>query len=100
VDQGCVFHWVRREPELGRGRAYPDSRRGDDEFVSVSDEDLTAPVVDYSRFYPTGEGEALLGEVTYAQLKSGSIEVKGKQVPTGCFQVIPRQGKSPSFSNL
>jgi uncharacterized protein (DUF39 family) len=54
-------------------------------FVSVSDDELTAPVVDYSRFYPTGEGEALLGEVTYAQLKSGSIEVKGKQVSTGCF---------------
>jgi len=54
-------------------------------FVSVSDDELFAPVVDYSRFYPTGEGEALLGEVTYAQLKSGSIEVKGKQVPTGCF---------------
>jgi uncharacterized protein (DUF39 family) len=53
--------------------------------VSVSDDELFAPVVDYSRFYPTGEGEALLGEVTYAQLKSGSIEVKGKQVPTGCF---------------
>ena len=54
-------------------------------FVSVSDEELFAPVVDYSRFYPTGEGEALLGEVTYAQLKSGSIEVKGKRIPTGCF---------------
>jgi uncharacterized protein (DUF39 family) len=54
-------------------------------YVSVSDDELIAPVVDYSRFYPTGEGEALLGEVTYAQLKSGSIEVKGKQVPTGCF---------------
>ncbi len=53
--------------------------------VSVSDDELFAPVVDYSRFYPVGEGEALLGEVTYAQLKSGSIEVKGKQVPTGCF---------------
>jgi uncharacterized protein (DUF39 family) len=53
--------------------------------VSVSDEELTAPIVDYSRFYPIGEGEALLGEVTYARLKSGSIEVKGKQVPTGCF---------------
>jgi uncharacterized protein (DUF39 family) len=53
--------------------------------VSVSDEELIAPVVDYSRFYPIGEGEALLGEVTYAQLKSGSIEVAGKQVPTGCF---------------
>ncbi len=54
-------------------------------FVSVSDDELFAPVVDYSRFYPTGEGEALLGEVTYAQLKSGAIEVKGKRVPTGGF---------------
>jgi len=25
-------------------------------FVSVSDEELFAPVVDYSHFYPTGEG--------------------------------------------
>jgi len=54
-------------------------------FVSVSDDELFAPVVDYSRFYPKGEGEALLGEVTYAQLKSGAIEVKGKRVPTGGF---------------
>jgi L-aspartate semialdehyde sulfurtransferase len=54
-------------------------------FVSVSDDELFAPVVDYSRFYPIGEGEALLGEVAYAQLRSGSIEVQGKQVPTGCF---------------
>lgn len=53
--------------------------------VSVSDEELFAPVVDYSRFYPTGEGEPLLAEVTYSQLKSGSIEVRGKKVPTGCF---------------
>jgi uncharacterized protein (DUF39 family) len=54
-------------------------------FVSVSDDELTAPIVDYSRFYPIGEGEAVLGEVTYAQLKSGSIDFKGKKVPTGCF---------------
>ena len=54
-------------------------------FVSVSDDELFAPVVDYSRFYPIGEGEGLLGEVTYAQLRSGCIEVKGKQIPTGCF---------------
>jgi uncharacterized protein (DUF39 family) len=53
--------------------------------VSLSDEDLVAPIVDYSRYYPTGEGEAQLGEVTYAQLRSGSIELRGKKVPTGCF---------------
>jgi uncharacterized protein (DUF39 family) len=54
-------------------------------FVSVSDAELKAPLVDYSLYYPTGEGEAKLGEVTYAQLKSGTIELLGKKIPTGCF---------------
>jgi len=54
-------------------------------YVSVSDDALTAPVVDYSTFYPTGEGEGRLCDVTYAELKSGSITVKGKKVPTGSF---------------
>lgn len=54
-------------------------------FVSVTDAELTAPIVDYSEYYPTGRGEADLGSTTYAELKSGSIEVKGKRVPTGCF---------------
>jgi uncharacterized protein (DUF39 family) len=54
-------------------------------FVSVSDADLKAPVVDYSAYYPTGEGEAKLAEVTYAELKSGAIEINGKKVPTGGF---------------
>ncbi|RPI75157.1 MAG: hypothetical protein EHM45_15580 [Desulfobacteraceae bacterium] len=55
------------------------------EFVSVSDADIKAPVVDYGTFYPTGAGETKLAEVTYAELKSGSIEVRGKKIPTGCF---------------
>jgi uncharacterized protein (DUF39 family) len=55
------------------------------QFVSVSDEGLKAPVVDYSTYYPTGEGVAKLGEVSYAELKSGSIEINGTKVPTGCF---------------
>jgi uncharacterized protein (DUF39 family) len=53
--------------------------------VSVSDADLIAPVVDYSKYYPTGEGEAKLGEVTYKDLKSGSIRIKNQDVPTGSF---------------
>ena len=54
-------------------------------FVSVSDADLKAPVVDYSAYYPVGEGDPRLGEVTYAELKSGIIEIKGVKVPTGGF---------------
>ena len=54
-------------------------------FVSVTDEDLRAPVVDYSAYYPIGEGVAKLAEVTYAELKSGAVEINGTKVPTGCF---------------
>ncbi len=53
--------------------------------VSVSDAQLKAPIVDYSRFYPYGEGEATLGEVSYAALRSGSIQIGGRDVPTGSF---------------
>jgi uncharacterized protein (DUF39 family) len=50
-------------------------------FTSRSDEDFWAQVVDYGNDYPNREPQSL-GEVNYAQLKSGSIVVKGKEVPT------------------
>ena len=50
-------------------------------FASVSDEDLVAPVVDYSDAYPNCKPE-ILAEVTVAQLKSGEITVEGKKVIT------------------
>ena len=54
-------------------------------MVSVTDAQLKAPVVDYSEYYPTGQGESKLGEVTYEELKSGSIRIRGQNVPTGSF---------------
>ena len=51
-------------------------------FTSVKDEDIWAPVVDYSHDYPQGTGKTL-GEVNYAELKSGKISFKGKEIPTG-----------------
>ena len=50
-------------------------------FTAVSDAEIQAPVVDYSRGYAYGE-RGPLGHVSYAQLKSGSIEVEGKVIPT------------------
>ena len=50
-------------------------------FTAVKDKDIYAQVVDYSEAYPTGKAETL-GEVNYEMLKSGSIQVKGKDVPT------------------
>ena len=49
---------------------------------AVTDADISAPIVDYSEAYPQGTG-ATLGSVTYAELKSGKIEIDGKKVPTG-----------------
>ena len=50
-------------------------------FTAVRDEDIQAPIVDYSRGYSYWE-RGPLGHVSYEQLKSGSIEVEGKQIPT------------------
>ena len=49
--------------------------------AAVTDAELVAQVVDYSEAYPNCIPGSL-GEVTYAQLKSGSIKVNGKKVPT------------------
>ena len=50
-------------------------------YSAVTDKDIVAQVVDYSEAYPNCIPGSL-GEVTYAQLKSGSIKVNGKKVPT------------------
>ncbi len=50
-------------------------------FTAVKDNDIFAPIVDYSDDYPNGTGKTL-GSVSYGQLKSGVIEVSGKEVPT------------------
>jgi uncharacterized protein (DUF39 family) len=50
-------------------------------YTAVTDKDIVAQVVDYSEAYPNCIPGSL-GEATYAQLKSGSITVKGKKVPT------------------
>jgi uncharacterized protein (DUF39 family) len=50
-------------------------------YTSVKDEDIVAPIVDYSRNYPYNES-APLGTVSYKELKSGKITVNGKEVPT------------------
>lgn len=53
-------------------------------YTAVRDEEIFAPIVDYSEAYPQCQ-PGNLGEVNYAQLKSGKIIVKGKQVPTGAL---------------
>jgi L-aspartate semialdehyde sulfurtransferase len=49
-------------------------------FTSRSDEDFWAQIVDYGNDYPERIPNSL-GEVSYAQLKTGSITVNGQEVP-------------------
>jgi uncharacterized protein (DUF39 family) len=50
-------------------------------YVSVKDEEIWTQIVDYSDAYPNCKPETL-GEVNYAQLKSGKITIQDKEVPT------------------
>jgi uncharacterized protein (DUF39 family) len=50
-------------------------------FTGVSDEDIWTQVVDYHEGYPQGIPGSL-GEVNYAQLRTGHVEIQGKKVPT------------------
>jgi uncharacterized protein (DUF39 family) len=50
-------------------------------FTGISDEDIFTQIVDYGRDYPSGEVRSL-GQVSYAEMKSGFITFQGKQVPT------------------
>ncbi len=50
-------------------------------FTGVSDEDISTSIVDYSKAYPEGISESV-GRATYAELKSGKIIIKDKEVIT------------------
>ena len=59
------------------------------EYTTVTDGDIFAPVVDYSEAFPQMKSD-ILGEVSYAQLKSGRIVIRGKEVPTASLSSYPR----------
>ena len=58
-------------------------------YTTVTDNDIFAPVVDYSEAYPQMKPD-ILGEVSYEQLKSGQIKVRNKKVPTASLSSYSR----------
>ncbi len=58
-------------------------------YAAVSDAGILAPIVDYSGAYPEREPD-ILGEVSYAELRSGHIKVQGKDVPTASLSSYPK----------
>jgi len=58
-------------------------------YAAVRDEEIWAQVVDYSNAYPNMIPGSIT-EVNYAQLKSGKINIHGKEVPTSPLSSYPR----------
>lgn len=58
-------------------------------FVSVKDEDIVCPIVDYSEVYPLCK-PGNLGLVNYKDLKSGQIIIEGKKVTTTPLSSYPK----------
>ncbi len=50
-------------------------------YAGVSDDEIFTNVVDYGEDYPTGNARSL-AQVSYAQLRSGTIVLDGKEIPT------------------
>ncbi|MGI5875982.1 MAG: homocysteine biosynthesis protein [Dethiobacteria bacterium] len=82
-------HWLRGISFLGYGASLmvgigipiPILDEEILKFTAVSDEEIFAPVIDFSESYPQGLGE-VIGEVSYAELRRGEITIRGKAVPT------------------
>ena len=58
-------------------------------YTTITDSEIVAPVVDYSSSYPNRE-PGILGEVTYAELRSGKIKIQGREIPTASLSSYSR----------
>jgi L-aspartate semialdehyde sulfurtransferase len=58
-------------------------------YTGISDEDIYTQIIDYGNDYPKGDSKSL-GRVSYAELKSGSIQFDGREVPTVPLSSIVR----------
>ncbi len=57
--------------------------------AAATDAEIVAAIVDYSDAYPNMKPD-IVGEVSYAQLKTGKIAINGKEVPTASLSSYSR----------
>lgn len=79
---GTTFQGYGATLTVGIGIPIPILNEDICQYTAVKDEELWTQIVDYSDAYPQGK-KGKLGEVNYAQLKTGSITIQGKEVSTG-----------------
>jgi len=66
---------------MGLGIPIPILNEEMAKFTAVSDEDLFTQVMDYGHDYPNAISKSY-GQVSYAELKSGTIMIQGKEIST------------------
>ncbi len=66
---------------LGIGIPIPILSEEIAKYCGISDEEIFTQIIDYGSDYPRGEAKSL-GQVSYAELKSGTIRFNGQDVPT------------------
>ena len=58
-------------------------------YTTITDAEIFAQVIDYGTAYPNRLPDTL-GEVTYAELRSGKINLRGKSIPTASLSSYPK----------
>ena len=62
------------------------------QYTAISDEEIFTQIIDYGNDYPKGISKSY-GQVSYAELKSGSIKFKGQEVATVPLSSVVRAGE-------
>jgi uncharacterized protein (DUF39 family) len=57
--------------------------------TAVADDEIYGAVIDYSDAYPNLKPD-IVAEVSYAELKSGTVKLQGKKVPTASLSSYSR----------
>lgn len=78
--RGLSFLGYGATLQVGLGIPIPILNEEIMSYCAVRDEGIFAPVVDFSRSYPYRE-DGDLGLVSYAELKSGTVEIQDRRVP-------------------
>jgi len=61
-------------------------------FTGLTDSDIKTPVIDYGIDYPNGDYR-VIKEVTFAELKSGNVELNGRSIPSSPLSSYPKAVK-------
>ena len=86
--RGVHIHGYGVSMAVGVGMAIPLLDMDLARQTGLPETELTAPVVDYSRDYPSLTGRTL-GRVSYAELRSGRVTIEGRERKTMPLSSLP-----------